>query len=217
MTNITVIGNATEQLLVKDALAMSSVDIDAKLKNPYRIEFHTAAEFMAAGLYVTGTKKPAWGYVVGKRTLWINGTRAARRPYSGQYVTIHELGHAIDSDWNTAAKHVELITLMPTVKPGTSWKGGTYLNRPREIYADAFAEAVGIGSPLDDDYGDIPDADLPRLLVITFKPIGVTPPVVDPSPPEPLPLPDPDVALLRAKVAVLESRVDAAMKALEGE
>lgn len=205
MTNIVVQGTPAQIKLVVEALSKSTLDIDAKLRHPYRIEFHTANEFIRAG-YVFPNGKPNWGRVHSARVLWINSTRADRKPYQGQYVVIHELFHALDSDWNTAEKHARLIELMPSVKPGTPWKGGPYLNKPREIYADAGAEAVGIGSPLDSDYGDIPDADLPKLITITFEPVPSLP--VDPDIPDPLPLPDPDVAILQARVVALESAMD---------
>ena len=141
MTNIVVIGTPAQQALVTEGLDKATIDIDGKLRNPYRIEFHTTAEFVAKG-YVFANGRVNWGRVVGARVLWVNGTICQRRPYRGVYVSIHELGHAMDSDWNTASKHAELVKLMPTVPAGTGWRKGAYLNRPSEIYADAFVEAV---------------------------------------------------------------------------
>jgi hypothetical protein len=201
VNNITVVGTIAERALVVNALnkAKPKCDVDAKLLHPYRIEFHTSDEFRAKG-FILPSGKTAWGNVAGSRVLWINSTRAANHPYDAQYTVLHELTHALDADWNTAAKKGELMLLMPSVRPGTRWNGGAYANCPREIFADAFVEFEGLKSPLDDFYGDIADRDLPKLPEILFRPNAVPPPPEPDVPSVPIPPVQPSADELQAQI-----------------
>lgn len=215
MSKITVSGTPAEQLLVQSALARAKpqCDVDTQLQHPYRIEFHTSDEFRAKG-FILPSGKTAWGIVAGYRVLWINSTRAATHAYDAQYTVLHELSHALDADWNTQAKRAELMALMPSVKPGTRWNGGGYANCPREIFADAFVEFEGLKSPLDDFYGDVPDADLAKLPEIMFRPNPVPPPPEPDPVPVPVPPISPSTDELQATVDDLQAKINAVKAAV---
>jgi hypothetical protein len=210
---VTVMGTAAQVAFIGRALAVvvNGAPLHDAPRKPYRMEVHTPAEFLQKGLIIPGTEgdrtktalnpkggKAAWGYVVGNRVLWVNSRLG---PWKMRYTAVHELAHAIDSDYLDADKKAELMNLMD-VSP-RPWKGGGYAKRPREIYADAFAEAVGIESPLDDFYGDIEDVDLHKVIEITFRP-APPPPVVEEPPDPPLPLPDPVLEAAKERIVELE-------------
>jgi hypothetical protein len=201
---VTAVGEPAQVALVDDAVT-GAKNLPKPLadlpKRPYRVEFHTPAEFLARDFVIPGTDKAAWGYVAATRVLWIN---SSLRPWKARYTIVHEIAHALDSDYLDTAKKAELMALM-NVSPRL-WRGGDYANRPREIYADAFTEAVGIASPLDDFYGDITDANLPGLIAITFRP-APPPPVVEEPPDPPLPLPDPDLEKALGRISQLEKQL----------
>jgi len=208
---ITVVGNDYENGLVRDALMKVRglpAPLETLLKRDYQITFKTGAQMIVLGAIIPGSKSPerpkgkaAWGYAPGRGVLWLNGTMAANSPGDIKYTAIHEIGHAIGGAYLTSAKRQELKTMLLA-----RTKYGGYANQFDEAYADAFAEACGFRSPLDDFYRDFADENLPKLVEITFRD---DPGVVDPVPvPVPLPLPDPELVELRARVEMLLSELD---------
>lgn len=201
---VTIVGDAAQTLLAQKALTRAAKRLPSPLEDllahDYTIEFHSKQDFLDHGLTVPGGKKAAWGYVVRPRLLWVNAKIAAAHPFWAQYIVLHELGHAIGRDYLTTAK---IASLKPLLGPRTD--SGPYANRFEEAFADAWAEACGIRSPLDQFYRDFPDEVLPQLVSITLQPDPL-PPVPQPEP-LPLPLPDPAITALEAQVAALEGEL----------
>jgi hypothetical protein len=213
--HIIVSGDAADLSIAAKAYAgqMQPTPIGDLLTKDFRIEAHTPSEFLAKRLNVPGTKKLAWGHVVGKG-LWVNN---GQKPYRQIYAYRHEPFHPLFSSHITKAKAEALLKLVQPAEDGT-----VYANRLSEIICDMCVELFwGQGSVLDKFYGDIADKDQQKAFDILMAPDVSTP--LPPVPPEPTPLPDPVIAELQAQVlaqqaeiARIKSLVTMAENALEG-
>lgn len=191
------------------------------LPRDYRVEYHTAAEFLARGAIIPGTEntrrkssanprggKAAYGFAF-PRALWINSSRPAEEQV---YVGRHEPTHPIVAAFLTRTKAAQIRALIERV----AGKNLAYRNRLSEVLCDTAVELFwGRGSILDDYYGDIPDADMQKAWdILVAPPPTHEPPVADPPDPVdvtpvPLPLPDPALVAAQGRIAELEDRIAA--------
>lgn len=200
--------------LALDEAKLSPVPLETAIARNYTIEQHSNAEFRAAG-YILPNDITAEGHVVGGDKLWVNGRIVNRKPKRARHIVRHELAHVLPL---TAQKKTDVMALMAR-EDGThptTWKGGGYLGRANECYADTMAEAMsGIDSPWDDFAYyrlDVADADLPKFLDITFR--ADTTPVEPDPPPDPLPPISPDVVAVQAQLDAANQKIAAAREVL---
>lgn len=202
---ITVTGTVVDIALARRAygVQLQPVAVGDLEPRAFRVEFHSAAEFIAAGAIIPGSKNAkhpkgvaAWGYTFAK-ALWINRNRLSREQ---TYALRHEPFHPIVAANMTAAKRALLLPLAQRVA-----SNNPYQNRLSEVLCDAFVELFwGRGSILDDYYGEISDADLQKAFDTLMKPV-VNEPTIPVEPPVPLPLPDPRDAQITDLTAALQS------------
>lgn len=182
-------GSDADIALIKQALD-ECVNLPKPLQDclttDYAIEVHSPAEFKAAEALIPGTKFPAEGYVISKGLLWVNRRITSTKAARARHIVRHELAHVLPL---TGLKKADLMGLMSKEDGShpTDWRGGGYVNRPSECFADTFAEAAsGKDSPWDDFAFfrlDVKEVDLPQFVAIALR--------VDPTPPIPDPIPDP--------------------------
>ena len=185
-----------------------AVKLQDYLDRDFRVEFHTAEEFIARGAILPGSKtarrprgRAAWGYAF-PNALWINSDRTEREQI---YVARHEPGHPIVSRFLTRTKAAAIRNLVARTDATNP-----YPNRLSEVLCDSAVELFwGRGSILDEYYGDIADRDLQKAWDILVRPTGDEPDPPDPIDvePIPLPLPDPRITVLETEVATLKRRI----------
>ena len=205
---ITIEGDAGQILFAQRVYSqqVQSAHIQDMLDEPYRISFHTNAEFRAKGFFLP-SGRTAWGHVVGRHNLWIN----SGKPKGAQrYALEHEPFHPYVSAHMTPDKRKRIMPLVVKVPDATK-----YQNRLSEILCDCGVELWwGRGSILDDYYGDIPDGDLAQAFAILAEPN--TEPVEPEVPPEPLPVPDPAVAEIHTELDAALAKIAAISQIING-
>lgn len=200
-------GSAGFVALVKQALdECVNQRIENLPKRDFTIEEHSPAEFRAEGYVIKATGDTAEGYVVDRDTLWLNSRIVKNKPGRARHICRHEIWHVVPF---TAAQRTDMMALMVRADGNhpTDWDNGGYLSKPYECAVDTLAEAVsGKDSPFDDFAFyrlDVVDAALPQFLTIALR-ADSAPIPPDPNP-EPQPPVDPQIAVLKARVATLET------------